>query len=368
MRRSKDLLLYVFLLTHEIQRHLALEIRDTISRRSLIHHGVLTACALTHHPFVAAAAPPTTEKPLLPGGKALQKIQMDGEWNDMPNLQTSLGQNRIKQFDLSPLQQPLFGATELYYAPFLFGSWKTTATLKRKIYPFGLEYVPSNSLIEGSPRYREESVGNRCSYEVHYFSTIANTVANQATVNLGLGVPETKIIQDRAFNAVSLSTAYNQLSPVTDVYWDYRNDPTKVVLTLASLSADMRPLGPRRAEIFLQARQTESLGGNVFCSAEKSRSVTIAGRDVIVSETETITEFHKVDSDHVSAISRIAVYLTPNPNNREGILWQQTGGKAIAFFDYELDMRRLKENVPMANGLVEQRACVLTPKDVIQCD
>ena len=367
MRRPTDLVLHVLVLINAIQRYLALEIRDTISRRSLVH-GAMAACAWTHHPYTVTAAPPAAEKPLLPGGKAPQMIQINGEWDDLPVLQTQLGQNRIGQFDLFPLQQPLLGATELYYAPFLFGSWNTTATLKRKTYPFGLAYVPSNSLIEGSPRYREEAVGNRCSYQVHYFSTIANTMANQATVNLGLGIPETKIIQDRAFSAVSLSAAYNQLSPVTDVDWDYRNDPTKVILALASLSADMRPLGPRRAEIFLQARQTESMGDDVFCSAEKSRSVTIAGRDVVVSETETITEFHKIDSDHVSAVSRIAVYLTPNPNSREGILWQQTGGKAIAFFDYELEMQRLKEDVPMVNGSVEQRACVLTPKDVIQCD
>jgi hypothetical protein len=362
MRRSRNLF-YVFVLTNLLHRQLALEFRDSLSRRSLLHEGCAIAALC---PQFAVAA--TTEKPLLPGGKAPRNIQINGEWNDMPLLQTKLAQSRIGQLDLSPLQQPLFGATELYCAPFLFGSWNTTATLKRKIYPFGLDYVPSNSLIEGSPRYREETMGDRCSYEVHYFSTIANTVANQATVNLGLGIPETKIIQDRSFNAMSLSAAYNQLSPVTDVAWDYRNDPTKVLLTLSSLSADMRPLGPRRAEIFLQARQSESLSDELFCCAEKSRAVTIAGRDVVVSETETITEFRKVDRDHVSAISRIAVYLTPNPNSREGILWQQTEGKAIAFFDYELEMQRLKQDVPMTNGRTEQRACVKTPKDVIQCD
>ena len=69
----------------------------------------------------------------------------------------------------------------------------------------------------------------------------------------------------------------------------------------------------------------------------------------------------------MTAWSRIAVYLTPNPNSREGILWQQTGGKAVAFFDYELEMTRIKEEFTMADGSTVQRACVLTPKDVIQC-
>lgn len=82
---------------------------------------------------------------------------------------------------------------------------------------------------------------------------------------------------------------------------------------------------------------------------------------------ETVTEFHKKSPNHVAAISRIAVYLTPNPNSREGVLWQQTGGKAIAFFDYELDMRHMKELFTLKDGTLEERACVNTPRDVVQC-
>ena len=49
------------------------------------------------------------------------------------------------------------------------------------------------------------------------------------------------------------------------------------------------------------------------------------------------------------------------------VLWQQTGGKAVAFFDYEMDMRRIMEDVTLRDGVVESRACVTTPKDAIQC-
>ena len=158
--------------------------------------------------------------------------------------------------------------------------------------------------------------------------------------------------------------------PVQDVTWDYRNNPEKVVLDFgaAPLAPDMRPLGSRRAEVFLNARTTETDGATHFAAAERSRSVTVAVRDVVVADTETITEFEQLSADHVRAVSRISVYLSPNPNSREGVLWQQVGGKAVAFFDYELDMQRIKEGTSSSNdNQVESRACVTTPKDVIQC-
>lgn len=294
-----------------------------------------------------------------------------GDWQEPQSFVLShLGKERILANELRPLQSnSVFGEQELFYPSFLFGAWDVKATLKRKIYPYGISYLPSKSLFEGSPRNREEQVGDSCTYEVRYFSTLANTLANQMVVNLGTGVPESKIIQDRAFNAVSLSTAYKQLTPVQEVTWDYSKDPTKVKLDFGArpVGPDMRPLGPVRAEVYLTARASEMVDENTFCAAERSRSVTLLSRDGIVSETETISEFRRTSPDLVKAVSRIAVYLTPNPNSREGILWQQTSGKAVAFFDYELTMARRLESFNLKDGSTTQKPCVLTPKGVIQC-
>lgn len=94
----------------------------------------------------------------------------------------------------------------------------------------------------------------------------------------------------------------------------------------------------------------------IVACAEKSRSVTISPGSVVVSDTESITEFQKIEPDKVKAVNRIAVYLTPNPNSREGVLWQEVRGKAVAFFDYELEMQRKDGEI-----------CVATPKGVLQC-
>jgi hypothetical protein len=309
---------------------------------------------------------------VVPGGKATYAPKGVGRWEDLPLPKTKLGKERLLANELAPLQQPFLGDQELYYPQFLFGSWNVKATLKRKVFPYGVNYLPSESLLEGSPRNREELVGNVCNYTVHYFSTLANTLANQLTVNLGTGVPASKIIQDRAFNAISISKAYQQLALVQDVRWDYRQNPIQLSLGFESgaLAEDMRPLGPRRAEVYIQARTSEtgSEDPNIFCAAERTRSVTIAGRDVVVSDLETITEFQQSVPGHVVATNRLAVYLTPNPNSREGLLWQQTGGKAVAFYDYELDMKREKEEFTLSDGTVQSKVCVQTPKDVVQCE
>jgi hypothetical protein len=301
-----------------------------------------------------------------------------GEWVDRPALKTSLGQERIGTTNpIRPLQQPIFGGEqELYYAPFLFGAWSTTATLRQKVFPFGTRYLPSGSLLDGSPRNRDEKVGHTCNYELHYFSTLANTLSNRITVNLGTGVPQSKVIQDRAYNIVSVSKAYEQLAPVQDVAWDYRDNPYELSLEFGAgaVADDMHPLGPRRAKVYLNARSCEygtpdgsADAASTFCAAERSRSVTLAPGNVIVSDTESITEFTKASDDIVTAVSRIAAYLVPNPNSREGVLWQQVRGESVAFYDYEVTMHRMKEPFERGDGTTEFRACVKTPRDVVQC-
>ena len=308
--------------------------------------------------------------PLVPGMSQPKLISTgEGDWSPPP-LTSQLGTSRILAKELSPIQQMPFGNQELYYAPFLFGAWKVTATLKRKVYPYGTSFVPSKSLVEGSPRNRMEAVGNSTTYEVRFFSTLSNDLQNQIKVNLGSGVPKSRVIADRAFDAISVSAAYKQFTPVQEVQWDPTKDPTHLTLSFgaAPLTDDMRPLGPRRGEVYITSRQAETVSETIFACSERSRSVTLASGAVIVSETEGITEYHRRDDNHVDATSRIAVYLTPNPNSREGVLWQQVEGKAVAFFDYDIQMERILQDFVLDDGTKIKKACVATPKGYIQCD
>ena len=303
---------------------------------------------------------------LIPGVAApFRNLIVEGATPWKPtSLVTNLGKSRILAKELSPLNPslvPFASDNELYYDTFLFGAWQATATLKRKVFPYGTNYLPSPSLYEGSPRNRAEQPGDSTTYEMHYFSP--NTDAGK------IG-SKSKIIADRAFNAKSLSSSYNQFSQVDEVQWDYKKDPTRLTIIFSTLAEDMRPVGKKRGEIYISARKTESAvdsntGETVFCTSERLRSVVLVPGNAVASDTETITEFRLVndsDGNHVKATSRIAVYLTPNPNSREGVMWQDVNGKAVAFFDYDIDLRRMvKED---SDG---QKACVYSPSGAIQC-
>ena len=348
--------------------------RRTLLSSAATSFAVFQSSFLSKLPEEALAAsldPSVVNAPLVPGGRLQYRPSGEGMSWSPPPLTTTLGNARIAANELSPLNPSYspFADRELYYAPFLFGSWNVTATLKRKLYPYGPDFVPSRSLVEGSPRNRQEAVGDSTTYELRFFSTLADTVANQVTVNLGLGVPQPKIIADRAFDAISISRAYRQLTPVQDVEWNPSNDPTRLSLSFGAgpLAEDMRPLGQRRGEVYITARDSEESGDSVFCACERSRSVTLAPGNAIVSDTESTTEYRLLEPNTIAATSRIAVYLTPNPNSREGVLWQQVGGKAVAFFDYDIEMKRNEEVFVKTDGSQVRRACVPTPKDIVQC-
>lgn len=280
------------------------------------------------------------------GSRVLQQqatVQRAEEWatNGPPRLLTDLGRSRIcsSPEELSrsfgPLQQSIspLASRELYYPSFFVGDWNVKATLQQKIFPFGPDFLPSTSLVKGSPRNRNEKVGDSTLYVARYAPATANG--------------DQQAIADRGFNLVSMSRSYEQLSPVIadSIQWDPKKDPTRLSFQTEPIAADMRPIGPRKAEVYLTARKTEeeTKESSVFASAERSRTVTVGTGSVTANDQEVITEFRRIDNDTIKAVSRVAVYLTPNPNSMEGVLWQQISGKAVAFYDYELEMERKKE-------------------------
>mmetsp|Transcript_3580 Transcript_3580/g.10166 ORF Transcript_3580/g.10166 Transcript_3580/m.10166 type:complete len:362 (+) Transcript_3580:96-1181(+) len=306
--------------------------------------GALTSSLLISiPPTIAGAAtgadqqalliPPPQPVPVPGMGAPLRPLVVaDDSWT-LPKMSTRLAQSRMATQELAPLVPSLspFAENDVYYPSSFAGKWEVKATLRRKIYPYGPSFVPSRSLIEGSPRYRSENVGDSTTYQAQFSA---------------LGGDDNKIIADRRFNSISTTRAYNQLTPVEDIIWDPKKDPTQLKIQFAAgqMTEDMRPIGPRRAEVYLTARKKEeSDGGLTFAASERTRQVTIGAGAVVVSDTETITEYQMKErgADQIQAMQRIATYLTPNPNSREGVLWQQVGGKAVAFFDYDIDLKRI---------------------------
>ena len=318
---------------------------DGSSRRSF---GIVSAASLSSlligaggSSYSARADPYNALIPTGSGGILQQRatIQKADGWSNGNNgdLVTQLGISRIgtsadeSSRSIGPLQQSLspFASQEVYYPSSFAGEWTVRATLQQKVFPFGPDFVPSRSLVEGSPRNRQEQIGDSTSYVSRFIASGDKTAE--------------KTIADRAFNLVSMSRSYQQLSPVIadSIQWDYKRDPTRLSFQTEPITADMRPIGPRKAEVYLTARKTEE-AREAFASAERSRTVTVGTGSVSANDQEVITEFRTVDEDTIRAVSRVAIFLTPNPNSREGVLWQQVNGKAVAFYDYELVMERRK--------------------------
>ena len=316
-----------------------------------------------------AQAADTTPPPSFIPDSSVQYPSTEEEWS--PPLSTNLAASRIGAKELSPLvpSKSPFSPQEVYYPQWMFGSWNVTAVLKRRIFPYGVSVLPSTLLVDGTPLNPNERVGdNGVQYALHFYSTLADTISNQVTVNLGLGVPQSKVILDRGHAAISRSKAYHQQQEhaptIQEVQWDPRQDPTRMTL----LYDGERPeIGERRTEIYSMARNVDQTvnddGHEVYCTSERGRIVTTQSPgNVVVSDMEVTTEYTLLNENTISAISRLAVYnLTPNPP-------KQARGKAVALYDYEMSIKRnLETFVDSTSGRTVERACVLTPKDFIQC-
>jgi hypothetical protein len=316
-----------------------------------------------------------------------------GTWDSLSSrVHTTLGRQRLLTQELSPLQASswldLLNENEVYFPSYLFGTWNVTATLRRISFPYGTEYESSLFCQAcGYPLHLADTVGQSTSFQLRYFSTIANTWRNQLTVNLGIGVPSTKIIQDRAYNIKSMSKVCQHCNFVDVVEWDYREHPDRLVLHCNSGSSNhgnSESMDEYQTEIFFKRQKTEAMNivskneqleAQCFAIAELSQSIaTTSKREVVVKESEIITEYlwdhiQHPKGDVITAISRIALFLPQSHSNDH--FWQQVRGNAVALYDYEMVLHQVRENFFYGDGtstrFVDSRACVETPRGIIQC-
>ena len=89
--------------------------------------------------------------------------------------------------------------------------------------------------------------------------------------------------------------------------------------------------------------------------------VLLQTRGSAVSEYEFITTYTRDAAGRVTARQSEAVYRSPQ--SPQDIMSFQAGGRAVAFYNYELDMVRR----PPPSDAVGAIACVATPKGFTQC-
>ncbi|CEM11634.1 unnamed protein product [Vitrella brassicaformis CCMP3155] len=247
------------------------------------------------------------------------------------------------------------GQRMLYVPEWLFGTFTTTMRFMARDYPLGDEYVP-----DYLRRAAVEQKGDIHTYMQRFYGTIPDTFDNKLKTTLGQ-LPKSAIVPDLAFNVKAAQDSFSGYSAVDNVDWDIRNNPGRYTINFARIGPDMRPLPPRRKEVFINGIRTSDISSaqdssnDVFVTSEFTRVVSLGVRLVTATDVETLTEYVHERDGRVVGRQRLAVYLTPNPNNREGSLFFQTGGKAVALYDYAFEMERTADR------------CVVTPKQVVQC-
>mmetsp|Transcript_29725 Transcript_29725/g.60023 ORF Transcript_29725/g.60023 Transcript_29725/m.60023 type:complete len:357 (-) Transcript_29725:100-1170(-) len=221
---------------------------------------------------------------------------------------------------------------QLYYPSWLQGDWKVESTYAGKAFPKGEEFVYRN-LRGGSARSASEKIGDVTKFAARYVQ------AKTGGTVLGFGAGSEAVISDRSYNTVELLNAYAGFGRILRVDYSPDKDPTRMVMQYPSLGPDMQPLPPKRTEVFINNRDAAlSPDGNVFACSEVYRAVTLGPGQSAVADSENVYLFRRESDGSVVSRQRSLVYLVPSPNSKEGDLYMQVGGKAVAVYDYDVRM------------------------------
>jgi hypothetical protein len=243
----------------------------------------------------------------------------------------------------------------LYYPTFMFGEWNVTAKLMRFT-----QGTKSEGMFSADASTLNSATASMKYFQRQYFTTIANTMKNQITITLGTGIPETKVISNRAYNLPSELLLIQNITGILPILhskniinliWDYRSstEPTRV-------SWDDGTNQQIRYEYETLKDASEVGFHNVFAATEKNR-IRIFDKSVLRAtiETEVTTEYHERATGFIQALSRIIIRDSRTP-------------KSMVALDYEFSMQRTVQAFTNDHDqYVTNRPCVETPKGIVQC-
>ena len=218
---------------------------------------------------------------------------------------------------------------QLFYPKWMAGEWEVTSEYVAKAFPKGEQLVYRN-VRAGSARSESEAIGDKTVFAFRY-----RAVPRRQKDHL-------PVVQDRAFNTASMLNAYAGYRRVNNIEYFPDKDPTRMVMNYPTVDPrDMRPLPPKRTEVFINNRDgAASPDGNSFACSELFRAVTLGAGTSAVADSENASLFvFDPATGVISGTQRSMIYLVPSPNSREGDLYMQTGGKAVAVYDYKITMR-----------------------------
>jgi len=221
---------------------------------------------------------------------------------------------------------------QLYYPEWMEGEWSTSSVLSSKIFPLGEELVYRN-LRKGSARSEQEAIGQETIFRSKYVPVEEKKRRGNKLC----------AIADRSFNTAAMLNAYAGYSRISSIKYEPARDPTRMLIEYPLLGPDMRPLPPKRTEVFINNRDAaiSSSSPSSFACSELFRAVTIGPGSVAVADSENACLYTLEKEGQIRGRQRNLVYLVPNPNSKEGDLYMQTKGRAVAIYEYAIEMKRV---------------------------
>jgi hypothetical protein len=172
----------------------------------------------------------------------------------------------------------------------MFGTFNVTSSLRSVTYRNGSSLAPLATAgvparladIATLPLQPGAVTGSENEWEARWYSTLADSLDNNLRVNLGLGVPSARIIEDRAANGRAEMQSSGRIIVAAATY-DPRKDPARVSFRLDPAAAAPAAPAWERKELFVLNRDWasgEDGGRPAFCASETVQAIDIAPQSV----------------------------------------------------------------------------------------
>jgi hypothetical protein len=214
---------------------------------------------------------------------------------------------------------------ELTYPEWFRGEWTATSTLLEQVAPLAPEiFTPG---FEGNRKYLDRPI----SFPVRFRYPDVDLRSNVSLLNLPRIAPsqiEPQIVADRAFNGLSIATAYLGTELVRSVKVDPQ-DPTRQITQLAQ---------DRQLVSFVTGFEAELADPQHFLATEVSQQIFRGDVNIYLNTVETTTsyQFSATPTPKITATQVSAIYLSPQDPDYFRAL--DPRNRPVALYKYRLDL------------------------------
>jgi hypothetical protein len=215
---------------------------------------------------------------------------------------------------------------ELTYPDWFRGQWVATSTLLAQVAPLAPEIVTPG--FAGNRQYLNRPI----EFIVRFIPTDVHRRSKVSWLNLprlnSSSRIKPQIVADRAFNGMSIATAYLGTDLVKSVKVDPQN-PTRQITQLAQ---------DRQLVSFVTGFDRELPNPHHFIATEVSQQMFRGNSDIYLNVVETTTsyQFSPTPTPKITATQISAIYLSPQDPDYFRAL--DPGNRPVALYQYHLDL------------------------------